>query len=92
MGDFKMDVAGGQFTDAEILVLLGENGTGKTTFIKMLAGKMAPDDGSKDVPQLNISYKPQTISPKSTGIVRHLLHDKIRDAYVHPQVSTYIIL
>lgn len=53
----------------------------------MLAGKLKPDNNSADIPRLNISYKPQTISPKSQGIVRQLLHDKIRDAYVHPQVS-----
>ncbi|XP_065335288.1 protein Pixie [Cloeon dipterum] len=91
LGDFKMEVKGGQFTDAEIIVLLGENGTGKTTFIKMLAGKVHPDDGSKEIPQLHISYKPQTISPKSTGPVRNLLHDKIRDAYVHPQFITDVM-
>ncbi|XP_059490171.1 protein Pixie [Neocloeon triangulifer] len=91
LGDFRMEVHGGQFTDAEIIVLLGENGTGKTTFIKMLAGKVHPDDGSKDIPQLHISYKPQTISPKSTGPVRCLLHDKIRDAYVHPQFITDVM-
>lgn len=39
-----------------------------------------------ELPQLHISYKPQKISPKSTGIVRQLLHEKIRDAYIHPQV------
>lgn len=71
----------------KILVLLGENGTGKTTFIRMLAGKIEPDEGSGDIPKLNISYKPQKISPKSQGIVRQLLHEKIRDAYVHSQVS-----
>lgn len=40
-----------------------------------------------DLIQLHISYKPQKISPKSQGLVRQLLHEKIRDAYVHPQVS-----
>jgi len=39
-----------------------------------------------EVPVLNVSYKPQKISPKSVGTVRQLLHEKIRDAYVHPQV------
>lgn len=44
-----------------------------------------------NIPQLHISYKPQKISPKSQGIVRQLLHEKIRDAYVHPQVRIFFI-
>lgn len=85
LGNFKLTVNKGQFSDSEILVLLGENGTGKTTFIRMLAGNLAPDEGAEDLPVLNISYKPQKISPKHQGVVRQLLHEKIRDAYVHPQ-------
>jgi len=85
LGDFKLTVASGSFTDSEIIVLLGENGTGKTTLIRLMAGSLAPDTGSEDIPQLNISYKPQKISPKSTGTVRVLLHEKVRDAYMHPQ-------
>merc|ERR1711935_1306662 len=85
MGDFHLKVEAGQFSDSEILVMLGENGTGKTTFIRMMAGKLEPDAGSADVPVLNISYKPQKISPKSQNTVQHLLHEKIRDCYIHPQ-------
>ncbi|KAG8177341.1 hypothetical protein JTE90_018361 [Oedothorax gibbosus] len=84
LGNFKMSVDPGTFTDSEIIVMLGENGTGKTTFIRMMAGKLQPDGGG-NVPPLNISYKPQKISPKSTGTVRQLLHEKVRDAYIHPQ-------
>ena len=40
-----------------------------------------------NIPVLNISYKPQKISPKSQGTVQQLLHEKIRDAYIHPQVT-----
>jgi ATP-binding cassette subfamily E protein 1 len=86
MGNFQLHVVRGQFSDSEILVLLGENGTGKTTFIRMLAGNLQADEGSGELPTLHISYKPQKISPKSQGLVRQLLHEKIRDAYIHPQV------
>lgn len=91
MGSFHLDIEAGQFTDSEILVMLGENGTGKTTFIRMLAGKLEPDAGSANIPVLNISYKPQKISPKSQGTVQQLLHEKIRDAYIHPQFVTDVI-
>merc|ERR1719430_2003234 len=84
-GIFQDQCHSGAVSDSEILVLLGENGTGKTTFIRMMAGKLAPDEGSGEVPSLNISYKPQKISPKSQGTTRQLLHDKIRDAYIPPQ-------
>lgn len=33
---FKLSVMNGSFTGSQIIVLLGENGTGKTTFIRML--------------------------------------------------------
>ena len=35
---FKLAVDSGNFSDSEIIVMLGQNGTGKTTFIRMLAG------------------------------------------------------
>lgn len=35
-GGFKLKVVEGEFTDSQIIVMLGENGTGKTTFISML--------------------------------------------------------
>ncbi|XP_023287111.1 ATP-binding cassette sub-family E member 1-like, partial [Seriola lalandi dorsalis] len=90
MGEFTLEIRGGEFTDSEIMVMLGENGTGKTTFIRMLAGGLKPDGGG-EVPILNVSYKPQTISPKFKGSVRALLHEKIRDAYTHPQFITDVM-
>ncbi|KAJ7526341.1 hypothetical protein O6H91_16G002500 [Diphasiastrum complanatum] len=35
-GGFKLTVKEGDFTDSQIIVMLGENGTGKTTFIRLL--------------------------------------------------------
>ena len=40
---------------------------------------------------MNVSYKPQKISPKFPGTVRQLLHNKIRDAYIHPQFITDVM-
>ncbi|KAL9973783.1 hypothetical protein ACROYT_G020285 [Oculina patagonica] len=88
--EFHLSIDGGEFSDSEIIVMLGENGTGKTTFIRMLAGKLAPDS-NEQVPMMNVSYKPQKISPKSKNTVRMLLHEKIRDAYVHPQFISDVI-
>ena len=89
-GDFTLHVERGDFTDSEIVVMLGENGTGKTTFIRLLAGLLPPDaeeEGGEvpHLPEFNVSYKPQKISPKFESTVRNLLHKKIRDAYLHPQ-------
>lgn len=88
LGSFKLTVEEGSFTDSEIVVMLGENGTGKTTFIRMLAGLLKPDDPSVEVPELNVSYKPQKISPRFEGTVGDLLFTKIRDAWRHPQFMT----
>jgi ATP-binding cassette subfamily E protein 1 len=95
---FILHVEEGLFTDSEIIVLLGENGTGKTTFVRMLAGLLKSDEqvaleeeGEMDLaanagaPDLNVSYKPQKISPKFQGTVRQLLHKRIRESYIHPQ-------
>lgn len=48
--DFTLDIQGGQFSQGQIIVMLGQNGTGKTTLIKMLAGILKPDDESVDLP------------------------------------------
>lgn len=81
---FRLQVEAGSFSNSEIIVMLGQNGTGKSTFIQMLAGKIPPDEGS-EVPQLNVSYKPQVFSATFKGSVRALLHSKIREVYTHPQ-------
>jgi ATP-binding cassette subfamily E protein 1 len=91
LGDFQLTVQKGEFSDSEIIVLLGENGTGKTTMIRMLAGALKPDDGSEEVPELNISYKPQKIAPKFDGTVMQLLLTRIPDMVHHPAFKSDVM-
>lgn len=90
-GNFSLEIEAGDFRDSEIIVFLGENGTGKTTFVKMLAGKSEPDDGSEKPPELNVSLKPQMIAPKFTGTVRMLFLKQIKGAFMHPQFQTDVV-
>jgi ATP-binding cassette subfamily E protein 1 len=53
----------------------------------MLAGIEAADS-SVEVPQLNVSYKPQKLVGKSEQTVREVFLEKIRDMWLHPQFQT----
>ena len=73
---FELMIEGGEFRTTEIVVMLGENGTGKTSFMKILAGKDSDFKGM--MPKTNISYKPQSIMPSFEGTVQELLGNKIQ--------------
>ncbi len=59
-GTFHLTAEGGDVREGEILGILGPNGIGKTTFVRMLAGDLQPDNNPIDW-ELAISYKPQYI-------------------------------
>lgn len=59
-----------------------------SNLIHRLAGLIQPDN-DEEVPTLNMSYKPQRVLPKFDGTVKDLLMWKIRDAMIHPQVSSW---
>ena len=81
LGPFKLTVQQGTFRPSEIVMMLGQNGTGKTTLIKLLAGILKPDDEELEMPKLSISYKPQTIAPKFQGTVQELLYTKLKESW-----------
>lgn len=81
-GNFTLTVEEGGFTDSEIIVMLGENGTGKTTFIRLLGGLLQPDDTSIEIPEFRVSYKPQKISPKFPGSVRRAFSPSLPRPFV----------
>jgi len=86
LGDFSLTIEEGKFSSSQIIVMLGENGTGKTTFIRMLAG--VDKEKNPDVPELDISYKPQMIAPKFEGSVLDLLQTKLKDRWLDSQFQT----
>ncbi len=72
-GEFKLDVSPGKVKIGESVGIVGPNATGKTTFVKMLAGEIDADSGSVDT-KLKVSYKPQYISADFDGTVKELLY------------------
>lgn len=84
VGNFHLHIKSGSFTDSEIIVMLAENGCGKTCFIKMLAGVIK----MKDMPEFKVSYKPQHISPTFSGSVRELLFKNLGTRWQHPQFQS----
>ncbi|KAG8913414.1 Fe-S cluster-binding ribosome biosynthesis protein [Tulasnella sp. 417] len=90
LGSFKLTVEGGGFTDSEIIVMLGENGMGKTTLVKLLAGD-TPDAGESAKLNLAVSLKPQKIAPRFPGTVRMLLLKQIKQAFMHQQFNADVI-
>ncbi len=73
LGGFRLEIGRGTVKIGESVGVVGPNATGKTTFVKMLAGVIEPDSGSIDA-RMKVSYKPQYISADAEGTVRDLLH------------------
>jgi len=59
---FSLNVQSGELYRCEITGILGPNATGKTTFMKMLAGVLKPDNTEINL-GVKVSYKPQYITP-----------------------------
>lgn len=78
---FKLCIDPGTFSDSEIILLLGENGMGKSTFVSLVAGLLKSDEGV-DFCGLSCSVKPQKILPKYKGTVRELFMSKIRASFL----------
>ncbi len=71
-GEFKMDITGGSVKIGESVGIVGPNATGKTTFVKILAGVIEADSGTMEG-KVKVSYKPQYISADFEGTVQDLL-------------------
>ena len=86
---FKLAIEPGEILQGEIIGILGPNGIGKTTFVKILAGLEETDDKQK-LSELTVSYKPQYIAPDYTGTVQELLMSVAKENFTSSWYKTEI--
>ncbi len=90
---FKLKVTRGCIRVGEVLGLVGPNGIGKTTFVRIIVGELKPDNGEISVEGLSLSYKPQYVSPKifEEETVREVLK-KANEEALNPSSWIYVEL
>ncbi len=86
---FKLSIEPGEIKMGEIVGILGPNGIGKTTFVKILAGLEETDEKQK-LGELKVSYKPQYIAPDYTGTVLELLMSVAKENFTSSWYKTEI--
>jgi len=87
---FKLDAHSGEIKRGEIIGILGPNGIGKTTFIKILAGVEEADDKER-FSELEVSYKPQYISAEYSGTVQELLMSVAKENFSSSWYRTEVL-
>jgi len=75
LNGFELIVEEGEVYSGEVVGVVGPNGIGKTTFVRMLVGELEPDEGRiATKPGVKLSYKPQIIPREAfDGTVREVL-------------------
>ena len=72
LGDFSLKTGEGKIHRSEVVGVVGANGIGKSTLMKILAGEHEADDGWVSM-DAKISYKPQHVEAGFDGTVREWL-------------------
>ena len=89
---FTLEVERGEVWRGEVIGILGANGIGKTTFVKLLAGIEEPDEGEAvKEEEITVSYKPQYISAEYEGTVEELLRGIAKKEFTLSWYKTEII-
>ena len=87
LGEFKLNVEEKGINKNEVVGIVGPNGIGKTTFMKILAGELKATKGKLDT-KVKVSYKPQYISYTGEKTVRDLFagvnFEEIKSSLIKP--------
>jgi len=87
---FKLTAHPGEIKRGQVVGILGANGIGKTTFVKILAG-VEKSDGGEEFGELKVSYKPQYISGEYEGNVEQLLTSVAKENFESGWYRTEIL-
>jgi ATP-binding cassette, sub-family E, member 1 len=92
LGRFSLSAEKGEVHKNEVIGVLGENGTGKTSFVKLLAGVDKPDSGKVDE-KVTVAYKPQYLAG-SNDVVMAALGEAVQkyDAQIMRPLSIHPLL
>ena len=78
LGSFKIEAEKGEVFKKDVIGVLGENGIGKTSFIKILAGEI--EDYKGDIEnKIDVSYKPQYLDSESDQFVSIVLKEALKN-------------
>lgn len=69
---FELAAGGGNISKGEVTGIVGPNGIGKSTFVKILAGEIEPTSGKLEM-NVKVSYKPQYIKAEEPIAVAEFL-------------------
>lgn len=89
--DFSMTAEANEVHRGEVIGILGPNGIGKTTFIKLLAGLEKPDDMPTITEEIDVSYKPQYISVSYVDTAESLLRSVVKAEFDSSRYRTEIV-
>ncbi len=92
LGRFSLSAEKGEVHKNDVIGVLGENGTGKTSFVKLLAGVDKPDSGKVDE-KVTVAYKPQYLAG-SNDVVMAALGEAVQkyDAQIMRPLSIHPLL
>lgn len=87
--NFHLKTNAGEIHKGEVLCIMGANGLGKSTFLKILAGIEKPDIG--EINSLKISYKPQYLDSNIEGSVEEYLRKACGEEFSSGWFKTHIL-
>ena len=90
MGDFALETGAGEIKQGEVVGVVGPNATGKTTFVKMLAGVEKPDEGTVEA-QVRVAYKPQYVKADIDESVESLFYGQLGAQYTSSFFANEIV-